>query len=137
MLAQAVGRFGCLAAGCCYGAACTLPIAIHFSDPQSLAPLHVPLYPTEIFHAAANGLIFLVLVLKRRHQTFVGQLAVLYLLLYPTGRFIIEFFRGDPRGRFWLFSTSQWISLVVFVFGIVLYFYLTKSADREMPTAGR
>ncbi|NIA19941.1 MAG: prolipoprotein diacylglyceryl transferase, partial [Xanthomonadaceae bacterium] len=31
VLAQAVGRFGCLAAGCCYGAACTLPFAIHFS----------------------------------------------------------------------------------------------------------
>ncbi len=136
VLAQAVGRFGCLAAGCCYGAVCTLPFAIHFSDPQSLAPLHVSLHPTQMYHAAANGIIFMLLVLKRHRQSFVGQLAVFYLLLYPTGRFIIEFFRGDPRGGFWWLSTSQWISLGVFTLGIVLYFYLSKSADRKIPTAG-
>jgi len=136
VLAQAVGRFGCLAAGCCYGAACTLPIAIHFSDPQSLAPLHVPLHPTQMYHAAANGIIFMVLLLKRRRQSFVGQLAVLYLLLYPTGRFIIEFFRGDPRGGFWLLSTSQWISLGVFALGLVLYFYLSTGINRHKPIIG-
>jgi len=137
VLAQAVGRFGCLAAGCCYGASCTLPFAIQFIDPQSLAPLHVSLHPTQMYHAAANGIIFMVLVLKRRQQAFVGQLAVLYLLLYPTGRFIIEFFRGDPRGGFWLLSTSQWISLGAFILGIVLYCYLSTNADRQIPTAGR
>ena len=136
VLAQAVGRFGCLAAGCCYGAACSLPFAIRFTDPQSLAPLHVPLHPTQMYHAAANGIIFMLLVLKRRHQSFIGQLAVLYLLLYPTGRFIIEFFRGDPRGGFWLLSTSQWISLGAFALGIALYFYLRTSEDRQTPTTG-
>jgi len=136
VLAQAVGRFGCLAAGCCYGASCTLPFAIQFIDPQSLAPLHVPLHPTQMYHAAANGIIFMVLVLKRRQQTFIGQLAVLYLLLYPTGRFIIEFFRGDPRGGFWLLSTSQWISLGAFALGIVIYFYLSTGIDRQKPTIG-
>ncbi|MEA3241172.1 MAG: prolipoprotein diacylglyceryl transferase [Pseudomonadota bacterium] len=137
VLAQAVGRFGCLAAGCCYGAACSLPFAIQFTHPQSLAPLHFPLHPTQMYHAAANGIIFMVLILKRRQQSFIGQLAVLYLLLYSTGRFIIEFFRGDPRGGFWMLSTSQWISLGLFALGIVLYFYLRTSVDKQTPTTGR
>ncbi|HHD63448.1 MAG TPA: prolipoprotein diacylglyceryl transferase [Desulfobulbaceae bacterium] len=136
VLAQAVGRFGCLAAGCCYGASCTLPFAIHFSDPQSLAPLHVPLHPTQMYHAAANGIIFIFLISKRHRQAFVGQLAAFYLMFYPAGRFIIEFFRGDPRGGFWWFSTSQWISLGVFTLGIILYFFLNATADRHMPSAG-
>ena len=136
VLAQAIGRFGCLAAGCCYGSACALPFAIQFTDPQSLAPLHVFLHPTQMYHAAANFLIFMILLLKRRRQTFVGQLAVLYLLLYPTGRFIIEFFRGDPRGGFWLLSTSQWISLGAFSLGVFLYFFLRPRAGGEVSTAG-
>ncbi len=130
VLAQAVGRFGCLAAGCCYGAACNLPFAVRFTDPQSLAPLQVALHPTQLYHAAANGLIFVLLLLKRRRQDFAGQLAIFYLLLYPTGRFIIEFFRGDPRGGFWLLSTSQWISIGVFILGLVLYRYRKTAATR-------
>ena len=35
------------------------------------------------------------------------------MLLYAVSRFIIEFYRGDPRGMVLGFSTSQFISLVL------------------------
>ncbi|MBW1645977.1 MAG: prolipoprotein diacylglyceryl transferase [Deltaproteobacteria bacterium] len=126
VLAQAVGRLGCLAAGCCYGKVCHLPLAVRFSDPASLAPLQTPLYPTQVFHLLANGLIFMVLLWRRRRRRYLGQVAVYYLLLYPLGRFTIEFFRGDPRGGWAGLSTSQWISMAVFALGVGLFFHLTR-----------
>ncbi len=127
-LAQAVGRLGCLAAGCCYGAPCQLPIALRFSDPAGMAPLQVPLYPTQIFHLLANGLIFLVLLWRRSRRRYLGQVAVYYLLLYPLGRFLIEFFRGDPRGGWGPLSTSQWISIGIFLLGVTLAVFRRRQA---------
>jgi phosphatidylglycerol:prolipoprotein diacylglycerol transferase len=49
-LGQAIGRIGCLLAGCCWGSHCTLPWAITYTDPVAAAnvgtPLHVPSTPT-------------------------------------------------------------------------------------------
>ena len=43
-----------------------------------------------------------------------------YMLIYPVGRFIFEFFRGDAiRGIYFGLSTSQWISIVLFIIGII------------------
>ena len=45
------------------------------------------------------------------------MVSVLYVILYSVGRFIVEFFRADPRGAVSLgsrsLSTSQFISLLV------------------------
>jgi phosphatidylglycerol:prolipoprotein diacylglycerol transferase len=35
------------------------------------------------------------------------------MLLYAISRFIIEFYRGDPRGSVLMFSTSQFISIIL------------------------
>ncbi len=130
VLAQAVGRLGCLAAGCCYGKVCSGPLAITFSDPLSHAPLHLPLYPTQIFHAVANFLIFLFLAwLSRRRFSTRGLVTVAYCLLYGSCRFVIEFWRGDPRGFYAGLSTSQWISLLLLAGGVVLWWMKVKGAD--------
>ncbi len=122
VLAQAVGRFGCLSAGCCYGRACPGPLGIVFTSPLSHAPLNQPLYPTQLFHAAADFFIFLVLVRLSGKAPRRGVVAVCYLLLYGLFRFTIEFWRGDPRGFFAGFSTSQWISLLLIACGLLLWF---------------
>ena len=49
VLGLAFGRLGCTSAGCCFGKPTTLPWAITFTDPACLAPLHVPLHPTQIY----------------------------------------------------------------------------------------
>jgi phosphatidylglycerol:prolipoprotein diacylglycerol transferase len=123
VLAQAVGRLGCLSAGCCYGRACSSRIGIVFTSPLSHAPLHQPLYPTQLFHAAADLFIFLVLVGLSRKASRPGVVAVCYLVLYGVLRFTVEFWRGDPRGFFAGLSTSQWISLVLIGCGLLLWFF--------------
>ncbi len=129
VLAQAVGRLGCLAAGCCYGKACELGIAITFTDRLSHAPLHQPLYPTQVFHLLANLAIFLLLVMVSRRTERRGALVVGYLLLYGVLRFTVEFWRGDPRGFLAGFSTSQWISAALVISGILLWFFKVRKEN--------
>jgi phosphatidylglycerol:prolipoprotein diacylglycerol transferase len=52
-----------------------------------------------------------------------------YLILYSLGRFTIEFFRGDPRGTVGLFTTSQFISIFLFIGGAYLIYRRQKKAE--------
>ncbi len=133
-LGQAFGRLGCFSAGCCYGAPCSTAIGITFSDPHSLAPLGVPLYPTQLRESSGAFLIFLALLLLRRARKFDGQLFWLYALLYAVLRFIIEFFRGDAiRGLYFgdAVSTSQIIALGMFILSCVMLWRLGKAKTAE------
>src|SRR6186713_3065900 len=114
-LGHVVGRFGCLFAGCCYGKPTTVPWAITFTNPYAAAnvgtPLGVPLHPTQLYEAGAEALILAVLLAtERRGRPYPGRTFWLYMLLYAISRYIIEMFRGDPRGAVMMFSTSQFIS---------------------------
>jgi phosphatidylglycerol:prolipoprotein diacylglycerol transferase len=116
-LGHGFGRLGCFFAGCCYGAECSGPFGITFTDPRSLAPLGVPLYPVQLFESGGEFLIFAALLFFRRYKKFDGQIFWLYPLLYAILRSIIEMFRGDAaRGLYFggSVSTSQIISLVMF-----------------------
>lgn len=115
-LGHAFGRLGCFFAGCCYGAPCSGPACITFTDPRSLAPLGVSLYPTQLMESGGELIIFGLLLALRRYKRFDGQIFGLYLLLYAVLRFVIEFFRGDvARGVYFggLISTSQIIAILI------------------------
>jgi phosphatidylglycerol:prolipoprotein diacylglycerol transferase len=130
-LGQAFGRIGCFFAGCCYGRPTSLPWAVTFTDPKSLALAGIPLHPTQLYSAAGLFFIFLILLFLRKHTKFSGQLSCLYLLLDSSFRFWVEFLRGDPRGHFWgPFSTPQLICLITFFIAFSFYFYL-KNAHQQ------
>lgn len=136
-LGHGIGRLGCFFAGCCHGRpllhdswfALTFPF-----DPNSLAPGGVPLYPTQLMEALAEGIIFCLLYWVWRHKKFHGQVIFLYLMIYALARFIIEFYRGDAvRGMFFDtgLSTSQGIAIILFAFGAALYLYKWRRFQRE------
>ena len=139
VLGQAVGRIGCLMAGCCYGRPTELPWGITFTNPLAAAnvgtPLGVSLHPTQLYESGAALLILGGLLLAERGgKGFAGRTFWTYLLLYPTARFIIEFYRGDPRGTvFDLVSTSQFVSLLLIPTSIVMLIVLRRSGTPE-PT---
>lgn len=93
---HALGRLGCLGAGCCWGKPTHLSWAITFRNPESFIPvelLGVPLHPVQLYEALGLALIFLILnSLKIR---FAHRLFGLYLILYTLLRFGLEFVRGD------------------------------------------
>src|SRR5919198_1416234 len=141
-LGHVVGRFGCLFAGCCYGKPTTLPWGITFSDPFAAAnvgtPLGVHLHPTQLYEAGAESLILLALLFtERKGRPFAGRTFWLYILLYAVSRFIIEFYRGDERGTVGMFSTSQFISLLLAPLAVVMLVYLSRVKMPEPKSARR
>jgi len=116
-LGHVVGRFGCLFAGCCYGKPTKLPWGITFTDTFAATnvgtPLGVPLHPTQLYEAGAELLILGVLLLIER----------------------IEFFRGDERGTVGMFSTSQFISIVLAPLAIVMLAYLSRAVTPDPKRA--
>jgi phosphatidylglycerol---prolipoprotein diacylglyceryl transferase len=139
-LGHVVGRFGCLFAGCCYGKPTTRPWGITFTDPFAAAnvgtPLGVPLHPTQLYEAGAELLIVAALLwTERKGRPFAGRTFWLYMLLYAISRFIIEFFRGDERGMVFMFSTSQFISLLLAPLALVMLLYLSRAEAPEPKRA--
>src|SRR6266852_8071000 len=139
-LGHVVGRFGCLFAGCCYGKPTTRPWGITFTDPFAAAnvgtPLGIPLHPTQLYEAGAELLILTFLLLtERRGRPYPGRTFWLYMLLYSVSRFIIEFFRGDERGTVGMFSTSQFISIVLAPLAIVMLVFLSRAVTPEPKRA--
>ena len=127
-LGQAFGRIGCFMAGCCYGAETTSHFAVVF-PPNSLAPAGIPLIPTQLMSSAFDFVLCFILLWIVRNKKWDGQVGCAYLILYSLGRFVIEFFRGDLiRGSIGIFSTSQFISIFVFIFAIILWIKKSKKA---------
>ena len=137
-----VGRFGCLFAGCCYGKPTTLPWGITFRDPFAQAnvgtPLNQPLHPTQLYEAGAELLILIVLLAsERKGRPYPGRTFWLYMLLYAISRFIIEFYRGDERGTVGIFSTSQFISILLAPLAVIMLVYLARQSAPEPKRARR
>lgn len=132
-LGHVTGRLGCLAAGCCYGKPTDVPWAVVFTNPLAQAnvgtPLGIPLHPTQLYEAGAELLILgLLLATERRGRRFPGRTFWSYMFLYAVSRFVIEFYRGDPRGTvFDILSTSQFISLLLAPLSLVMLIWLSRS----------
>lgn len=131
-LGQFFGRIGCLSAGCCYGKTCDLPWAVTFHNFASLARIGVPLHPTQMYSAASNFSIFMILFLMRKHKRFDGQIFWLYVLMYGVMRSIIEIYRGDFRGAyiFGILSISQAIGLGMAALALVMLVVLYTRSGR-------
>jgi len=128
-IGHSIGRLGCFAAGCCYGKpAETLPWAVTFTDPESLALTGIPLHPTQLYESTGEFINFLILITLRRYKSFNGQLFLTYVLLYSILRFIVEFFRGDVARGFIIYniSLSQGISILMFLIASVGLIVLRK-----------
>src|SRR5438128_11800001 len=139
-LGHVVGRFGCFFAGCCFGKPTTRPWGITFTDPFAAAnvgtPLGVPLHPTQLYEAGPEFVILMVLLFtERKGRPFAGRTFWLYMLLYAISRFIIEFYRGDDRGTVGMFSTSQFISIVLAPLAIVMLVYLSRQTPTDTKRA--
>ena len=119
-LGQSIGRLGCFAAGCCFGAPSTAPWSVIFRDESAHAlvgvPLGIPLHPSQIYESLGAALLLLVLLRILKSRRFEGQVFLCYLIAYAILRFVLEFWRGDiARGTVFggALSTSQFIAIVV------------------------
>src|SRR6266705_1763753 len=86
-----------------------------------LGPITVYTYGVLL---AAAYLLGLKLVMVRAKSRGLDQTRVLDLAI---SRFIIENYRDDPRGMVGIFSTSQFISLILAPLSIVMLVYLSRA----------
>ena len=117
-LGHAFGRVGCFLNGCCYGRPGTEPWCV-----VSEAVDKVPRHPVQLYEAAANLVLYAVLLIAYRRRKRDGQIVSLYLLTYPIGRFLFEYFRGDERVRLpWGGITlAQASSIALFLTGVAIW----------------
>lgn len=122
-LAHAFGRVGCFFAGCCYGKETDSFIGVEFNN-SPFAPHNIHVIPTQIVSSIGNFIIFGILLwFDKKKRSRDGQTGALYLIVYSVFRFIVEFFRGDPRGTVGnILSTSQFICLFIFLIGVILMY---------------
>lgn len=136
-LIQAVARFGCLFAGCCYGKPTSLPWAITFTDTESAALCFTPLHPTQIYSALFSFVNFLFLYfVVQKYLKKPGQLLSAYIILASLDRFIVDFFRGDQV--FFestvsnVLSLYQWYALGIASIGIAGIIYSSYAHNTRM-----
>ncbi len=100
-LGQAIGRWGNYVNQELYGAPTNLPWAIYI-DPQHRLPQFMqyahyhPLFLYESIWNLFNMGVLLYLSRKWRDRLFAGDIMLVYLIIYPVGRFFLEFLRLDP-----------------------------------------
>ena len=98
-------RIGCFLNGCCGG---------------RIFEIHDFLFsfPTQLIECACDGVILFFLLKCEKKGRAGGYLYPLFLLLYGSARFLIEFLRNTEKD--WLcLSHAQWFSLAAIAVGIV------------------
>ena len=133
-LGQAIGRIGCLAAGCCWGAQCTKPWAITFTNPKAGqnvgVPMGVPLHPTQLYEAVGLSSSPVSSSRSARAAPRAGPSpSTSSVRRSSASRY--ELFRGDPRGNVpaTALSTSQGIAIGLFVLGLGILAFGRKRAE--------
>lgn len=117
---HAIGRIGCLLAGCCYGFRYDGIFSVRLID--SVTGEVGNFFPVQIVEAVLDIVImFILLKLSSKGRQGYTLLSI-YLVLYAVMRFGLEFLRGDAiRGSYLFLSTSQWISVAIILVILVVF----------------
>jgi phosphatidylglycerol:prolipoprotein diacylglycerol transferase len=96
LLAQVVGRIGCIINGDAYGKPTSLPWGLVYTHPNAASTtlLNVAGHPSPAYEIILDLMIFAVIWKLRGRLRPEGSLFLLYLCIYSVGRFGIEFTRA-------------------------------------------
>ncbi len=137
-LGQAIGRWGNFVNQELYGAPTHLPWAIYI-DPahrlpgfESLAYYH-PLFLYESIWDLANMAVLLWVGRRFKGRLFAGDLFLIYLLIYPLGRFLLEFVRLDASQVAGI-NANQTLMAVVFFVALTALLWRHLRARKESVT---
>jgi len=106
-----------------YGHETSVPWAVQFVQVDNLYR-----HPSQLYEATLEGLLLFIILFyfwSKNYLEKTGKLSALFLIFYSFFRFIVEFFRvPDEQFGYLIFNLTigQIISLVFFIFGVVLIF---------------
>jgi phosphatidylglycerol:prolipoprotein diacylglycerol transferase len=136
-LGQAIGRWGNFVNQELYGKPTNLPWAIRI-DPahrlpgyENIAYYHPVFLYESLWNLANMGLL---LWLGRRHQDRLksGDLFLIYLVVYPLGRFFLEFLRLDSSQVAGL-NANQTLMLIVMVLSFSVLLWRHRPGKESLP----
>lgn len=121
LLFHGFGRIGCILGGCCYG---------KITNYNLLNLFTISRFPVREMEAISVFILFFIaqfVIKKNRH--------IFYFYTYPIVRFLLEFGRGDDRGKLFtaFLSPSQEISILLVVF-VSLFLINKKDNKRELDS---
>lgn len=163
-LGLAVGRWGCLMGGCCYGGAIDIAVQTKLGVAAGIEPglgemlresvpwwaikypenaVNVPsgwVHPAPLYASlycfAIAGIIYAAIRKGARR----GAPALLWLTLYPAARSSQEFVRGDVvrgfiyRGENFFISTSQFLGILIFLTAIAGWIIVFRRPAKGVVT---
>lgn len=120
ILAQAIGRIGCIIYGDHTSTTTGLPWGVVYTHPNSPSSGLPPVHPAVAYELLMDLFILGVLwkLLGRIRPD--GSLFLLYLILYSVGRFFLSFLRLDSNTVFLSLNQPQWLCLLVLAVSIPL-----------------
>ncbi len=149
-LAAAVGRLGCIAAGCCFGTVSDGSFAWTYGPGmpayewqiaqgliQEGAEKTLPVYPVQVVFSAVNFFLFGVLWVFRKRLKSAGSLALLAIGLIFLNRFGIEFLRVAASNRGMLgdmiigLKLVQWVCLIGAILMLGLFWRNERLGNRD------
>lgn len=133
VLAQAIGRIGCLFNGDALGSPTSLPWGIAYVNPAAMAPsLGVAYHPTPAYEMLGDLLIFALLWRLRGRVRTDGAIFLTYLALYSTLKFTVSFARQEAIFFVGL-QEAQLFSLVggLMAVGALVWLLTRKPAHRH------
>jgi len=130
LVAHGIARIGCFISGCCYGAeSYSFPWPVIYTHKLALAPLGIPLVPTQIMMSAASLCgFFICYALYQRRGRKDGVTLAVYLFWESAFRFLIDFWRGDREFLWWGLSAYQIIALALCLVSMVLLYRFSFAA---------
>ena len=138
-LGHAFGRTGCFLNGCCYGKTCDPNHFLAVAFPSNTIGAANPVYATQMLAVFTNIIIFILLTVyyellaKKRGETF-----FMYFVLYGISRFISHLYRGDVDQVVAGLTSSQFLSVLLFVGGLigVIFFRFFHEKGKPAHLAG-
>ncbi len=134
-LAQAIGRWGNYFNQELFGTPSTLPWAI-IIDPVNRPPQFADFetfHPTFLYESVWNALILVpvILWLEKRGKLAKGSSFGVYIVMYSFIRFWMELLRTDTTFRLFGISRNGWVSLAVFIGGLIWIRWAQKRAEQR------
>lgn len=135
LLGQAIGRWGNFFNSEAHGGVTTLSFLQSLHLPNFIIEgMHINgvyYHPTFLYESIWNLLgLILLLILRRRRYTKVGNVTSIYLMWYSIGRYFIEGLRTDSL-MLGSFKMAQIISIILFIIGLVMFIMSKRKSKLE------